>query len=262
MSRLSEMFEKLKEKRAALITYATAFYPDEEESFRIILTMLESGADAVEIGIPFSDPVLDGRIIQQTSAIALENGATVRKVLDLSARTRERTDKPLLLMSYSNPIHRYGVEIFARDARFCGIDGVLVPDLPVEEIKPWSRALSAEGIDIVTFCSVNTTRERVEKVCALSTGFIYCMSLLGTTGVREELSNEVFPLVRKVRFFSDKPVVVGIGISTPEQCGAVGTVADGVVVGSALMKTIMEGGDYLESVGSKVKQMSEALSFR
>ncbi len=262
MGRIQEMFGELKGKRAALITYFTAFYPDEEQSYRIAIAMLECGSDALEIGIPFSDPILDGKVIQQTSSIALERGATLGKVLRLCERIRERTEKPLLLMGYCNPIYRYGTERFASDARECGVDGILIPDLPIDEIEPWRSALSSKGINTVTFCSVNANPLRIRKACDLSTGFIYCLSLLGTTGVRDELSKDVFQLVRMVKSCSTKPVVVGIGISNAQQCEAVGEVADGVVVGSALMQVVMRGGDYLSELKAKVRSFAEALARR
>jgi tryptophan synthase alpha chain len=241
--RLTEMFDGLRGSRAALIAYATGFYPDRVTSSRVIATMLEGGADAVEIGIPFSDPVLDGQVIQRSSAAALGAGATVGGVLDLVSEVRRGTDRPLLLMSYYNPVLRYGLGEFARDALAAGADAAVIPDLPVEEMPPWIAVSEAAGLDTVAFCSITTADGRIEEAGRLSSGFLYCVSLLGTTGARDEVSPELEPFLARVREHTSCPIAVGLGISTPEQCARAGRMADAVIVGSALVRLVQPDGD-------------------
>jgi tryptophan synthase alpha chain len=240
--RLTEMFGGLRDRRAALIAYATGFYPEREGSRRVIEAMLEAGADAVEIGIPFSDPVLDGQVIQRSSAAALAAGATVAGVLELVSELRRGTDRPLLLMSYYNPILRYGLEGFARDSLAAGADAVVIPDLPVEEMSPWHEWSEEAGLETVAFCSFTTGAIRMREAGRLSSGFLYCVSLLGTTGPRDDVSPGLEPFLERVREHTTCPIGVGLGISTPEQCSRVGGMADAVIVGSALVRLVQPDG--------------------
>jgi tryptophan synthase alpha chain len=251
--RLAEMFDGLSGKRAALVAYATAFYPDRDTSARVITTLLEGGADAVEIGIPFSDPVLDGPIIQRSSSHALGAGATTRGVLDLVDQLRGETEKPLLLMSYYNPVLKYGLDCFARDAVSAGADAVVIPDLPVEEMHPLKRACFTAGLDTVAFCSLTTSPERMRVAGSMSSGFLYCVSLLGTTGPREEVSPNLAPFLQKIRENVSCPVAVGLGISTPKQCSHVAGLVEAVIVGSALVKLVGTDGESLEPLQQAVK---------
>jgi tryptophan synthase alpha chain len=257
--RLAEMFDDLSGKRAALIAYATAFYPDRDASAAVIKAILEGGADAVEIGIPFSDPVLDGPIIQKSSADALGAGVTTRGVIDLVAELRGETEKPLLLMSYYNPVLKYGLERFARDAVAAGADAVVIPDLPVEEMHPLKRACYTAGLDTVAFCSITTSPERMRVAGSMSSGFLYCVSVLGTTGPREELSPDLAPFLQRIRENVSCPVAAGLGISTPEQCSRVAGLVDAVIVGSALVRLVGTDGESLELLQRAVESLTAGM---
>jgi tryptophan synthase alpha chain len=252
------MFGDLRGVRAALIAYATGYYPERETSALVIAATLEAGADAVEIGIPFSDPVLDGPVIQRSSAAALESGATVTGVLELVSGLRGRTEKPLLLMTYYNPIFRYGLAGFARDAASAGADAVVIPDLPVEEMSPWKVESESAGLDTVAFCSITTEASRIREAGRASSGFLYCVSLLGTTGARDEVSPELEPFLSRVRRNTDCPLGVGLGISTPEQCSRVGAMADAVIVGSALVGLVHPNGG-LDALARAVEALARSL---
>jgi tryptophan synthase alpha chain len=257
--RLGGMFEALKGKRAALIAYATGYYPDREGSELVVRTMLDSGADAVEIGIPFSDPVMDGPVIQETSRWALDAGATPAGVLDMVASLRRLTDRPLAAMTYYNPVFSYGVELFARDAAAAGLDALVVPDLPVEEMGPLKAACDSAGLATVGFCSPTTSAERIKAAAHMTTGFLYCVSLLGTTGARDSLDPGLPGFLERVRANADCPLAVGLGISTPGQCADVGRMADGVIVGSALMRAVVEGNGELTELARVVGEMAASL---
>ena len=258
--RLRGMFDELRGKRAALITYATGYYPDRDTSSEVIRAMLECGADAVEIGLPFSDPVLDGKVIQESSTAALKAGANTPRILELAEELRAGTEKPIMLMSYYNPIFRYGLESFARDAVEAGIDAAIIPDLPIEEMSPWKRECDSAGLETVAFCSVTTSPARIKSAGEMSSGFLYCASLLGTTGPREGVSVELPAFIRRVRENTSCPAAVGLGISTPEQCGKVGSMADGVIVGSALVRTIPGDSRDLEALRRMVREMAASLT--
>jgi tryptophan synthase alpha chain len=258
-NRLMEMFENVRGRRGVLIAYATGGFPDMASSREVILAMLDAGADAVEIGIPFSDPVMDGPVIQSASCDALSRGATPAGMLELAAGVREQAKKPVLLMTYFNPVFRYGLENFAADAVLCGVDGVVIPDLPAEEMGPWKAASDAARLATVPFCSVTTSLERIDLISTMATGFIYCVSLLGTTGVRKSVSPELGPFLERVRERTDAPLAVGLGISTPEQCAEVGRYADGVIVGSALVREVAGSGGDLAGLREMVRGMSGAL---
>lgn len=257
--RLDEMFARLSGTRAALIAYATAFYPDRDESARVIRAMFEAGADAVEIGVPFSDPVLDGPVIQGSSSAALAAGATPAGVLELAGEIRMDTESPLLLMSYYNPVFRYGLERFARDAIAAGVDAVAIPDLPVEEMGPWSGQCEAAGLGTVAFCAMTTEDERMRLAGEMSSGFLYCVSVMGTTGARERLSGGLERFLKRVRAATECPLGAGLGISTPEQCSRVGEAADAVIVGSALVEISGNGGGGLERLKDTVGVLAGSL---
>jgi tryptophan synthase alpha chain len=242
MSRIDQAFSRIKENGPALIGYATAGFPDRETSLRIASSLLDH-CDLLELGIPFSDPVLDGPVIQESSRRALEAGFRVKDVFDIAGALRQRTDKPLLVMTYYNPVHRMGHETFAAAAARCGIDGALIPDLPPEEMAEWKEAADAAGIQNILFASATTRGERLRRLGELTQGFLYCFAVRGTTGMRDSLAEEVGPFVERARACCDVPLALGLGISDPEQCRQAGEVADGVVVGSALVKAAMDALD-------------------
>lgn len=239
MGRITEVFRALRARdEAALIPYLTVGYPSMEGTRELLCAIVDAGADLVELGIPFSDPLADGATLQRTSHLALERGASLRGALELVAALRDRVRVPLLLMSYYNPLLRMGDDLFAREAAAAGVDGVIVPDLPVEESALLGAACRAEGIDLVGMVAPTTPEERVSAIAARTTGFVYCVALRGVTGARSHLPDTLQGLVGRVRRATDLPVAVGFGISSAEQARRVAAIADGVVVGSALMDGI------------------------
>ncbi|HEY5493787.1 MAG TPA: tryptophan synthase subunit alpha [Candidatus Anoxymicrobiaceae bacterium] len=258
-ARLGEMFDSLSGERAALIAYATGYYPDRETSERIVARMLECGADAVEIGIPFSDPVMDGPVIQNASRVGLQAGATPDGVFEMTASLRRATDRPLMAMTYYNLVLRRGLERFADDAAAAGLDALVVPDLPAEEMGPLKEACDAAGLATVAFCSRTTSAERMARASSMASGFLYCVSVLGTTGARNSLDEGLPAFLESVRANTDRPLAVGLGISTPEQCAEVGRMADGVIVGSSLVRAVGQGDDDLSRLADLVSGMASAL---
>lgn len=258
-SRLEKMFEELRGNRAALIAYATGFYPDRQGCIDAITAMLENGADAIEIGVPFSDPVMDGPVIQEASARGLGQGATPTAVMDIVSEVRRRTDRPLLLMTYYNPVFHFGQVEFIRRAAASGVDGIVIPDLPVEEMGAFKAASDDAGVSTVPFCSMTTSASRIREASSLATGFLYCISRLGTTGARDGLSPELPEFLDRVRANASCPVAAGVGVSTPEQCARVGEIADGVIVGSAIVSEVRDAGGDLSRLSSLVRSMSDSL---
>ncbi len=252
MNRIDGMFEAARGSGTVLIGYATAGFPDPGTSLRIAGALLEH-CDALELGVPFSDPVLDGPVIQEASRRALEVGFRVSWIFDMARELRKTTDKPLLLMTYYNPVHRMGHLTFAAKAALAGVDGVLIPDLPPEEMAEWKNAAYAYGLSAVLFASMTTPDERLRFLGEITQGFLYCFAVKGTTGIRDSLAEELGPFMARARSCTRVPLALGLGISTPEQCRQAGELAEGVVVGSALVKTAIdavdEGGDPAPRVG-------------
>ena len=239
VTRISQLFARLKAGgKKGLIAYITAGDPSPEDTADLVLALERGGADLIELGVPFSDPVADGPVIQAASERALRAGTTLRKVLAIAREIRNASDVPLLLFSYINPILRYGIESLARDAAEAGIDGCLITDLSVEEAHAYTGAMHAHGLDTVFLAAPTSTARRLDLVAKYSTGFVYLVSRTGVTGEREALSGALGPLVASVRKITTLPLAVGFGISTPEQVGQVGTLADAVVVGSAFVRMI------------------------
>lgn len=244
MSRLRDTFARL---RAAgtpgLVTYITAGDPDLPRTGGILRALDRAGADVVEIGIPFSDPLADGPVIQRATERALAAKTTLTGVLDLLQRMRGELRMPVVVFSYANPILRMGAERFADRARDAGVDGVLVLDLPIEEAGEFRALLDARGIDTILLLSPTTSDERLRKAAALGSGFLYAISRLGVTGVRNEIADGAEDMVRRIRSVSDLPVALGFGISKPEHVREVGRWADAAVVGSALVHVIAQAGE-------------------
>lgn len=238
LSRIEERFGELRiEKRAAVIPYLTAGFPSLDTSERIFRALAEAGSDIIEVGIPFSDPLADGPTIQRSSQMALSQGVTTGDALGMIGRLRETLDSPLVVMTYYNLFYAYGLKRFVADAEKVGVDGVIVPDLPPEEAGDWLKAASGK-LDTIFLLAPTSTNDRIEKVALASKGFIYCVSLTGITGVRDELSLVLPDFIRRVRSKTDKPLAVGFGISTSEQAKEVAGIADGVIIGSALIDVI------------------------
>lgn len=241
MSRIADKFASLKASgQSALVCFVTAGDPDVETTRRIVLELERAGADIVELGIPFSDPIADGPSIQAASMRALEAGANVPATLDLVRAIRGESELPLVLMTYYNPVLKYGVEPFARDAAAAGADGAIVTDLTPEEAGPWKRAADDAGVDTVFLLAPTSTEDRINRAASLGSGFIYCVSRTGVTGARPELAQGVRELVSRIRAGTDMPIVVGFGVSRPEHVREICEYADGAVVGSVLVSLIAE----------------------
>jgi tryptophan synthase alpha chain len=240
-TRIEQLFHKLKDqKRAALIAYVTAGDPSPERTPQIVAALERGGVDLIELGVPFSDPIADGPVIQAGAERALKAGTTLRKVLEMATVIRKTSGIPLLLFTYLNPAMRYGFENLARDAKAAGIDGCLLTDLSVEEAEPYVASMRAIGLDTVFLAAPTSTPRRLKLVAQYSTGFVYLVSRTGVTGERAALSNTLEPLIASMRTETKLPLAAGFGISTPEQAGVVARIADGVVVGSALVRLIGE----------------------
>jgi len=239
--RIAPAFAKARAQgRCCLIPYITAGDPDMEKTRSIARGIARAGADLLEIGVPFSDPIADGPVNQRASARALRNEVTMRSCLDLSARLRSDGAPPIILFTYYNPIHRMGLESFAASAAASGVDGVLVTDLPPEEAVDLKTALRPKGVELIFLLSPTSSKQRVERVCREAGGFIYFISRTGVTGAREGLPPGLDLQVRAARDASSLPIAVGFGISRAEQARAIAGFADGVVVGSALVRLIEE----------------------
>jgi tryptophan synthase alpha chain len=253
MSRISQTFEHLqKTHERALIPYVTAGDPDLEMTKRLVREMVRRGGDIIEIGVPFSDPLADGPIIQRASQRALQGGTTLRKILRTVSELRRDVDVPLVLMTYYNPVFRYGEEAFVADALEAGIDGIIVPDLPPEEAQTFMELTADTPLDLIFLAAPTSTSARLMLISESSQGFIYYVSRLGTTGIRDQLAEDLRMMLEKVRASTAKPIAVGIGVSTPDHVRLVSEMADGVVVGSAIVKLIedLEGReDRLDQVG-------------
>ena len=249
MSRIAEKFRELGSKGdKALITFITAGDPDMATTADAILELEKSGADIVELGVPFSDPMADGPTIQKSSERALAAGATLPGVLALVKSVRSRSQVPIVLMGYYNPIFLYGPERFAADAAAAGVDGVLIVDLPPEEAGEFKRAASSVGLDLIPLPTPTSDEKRIAKATAAGSGFIYYVSVTGVTGVRQSVADSLFEKVAAIQERVSLPVAVGFGIADPAQAGSVARVADGVVVGSAIVKLFEEfRGDELKA---------------
>jgi tryptophan synthase alpha chain len=228
--------------RAALVPYVTAGFPERTSTVPALEALVGAGADVIELGIPFSDPLADGPTIQHASFVSLEGGTTVVKVLEDLAAFRARSATPVVLFTYLNPVLRYGVERFLEDAESAGASGLLLTDLPTGSDPALEEAVIASPLDLIRLVAPTTPIERVPAVAEGGSGFLYYISRTGVTGARSELREELAAEIGRIRAAVSLPVAVGFGISTPEQAAAVGTVADGIAVGSALIQALERGG--------------------
>ncbi len=241
MKRIGDRFARRRaEGRPAFVAFLTAGDPSLDRTVEAAVELDRAGADVLELGVPFSDPLADGPVIQRSSERALARGVTLSKVLEAVRRIRERSALPLLLFCYYNPLLQHGLERLAGEAKAAGVDGVLVTDLPPEEAAEWIAAARAAGLDTVFLASPTSPPERLERVAEASRGFVYAISRTGVTGERQALSEDARPLVERLRALTDVPVALGFGLSTPEQVREAAAVADGVVVGSALVRFLEE----------------------
>src|SRR5215469_2937541 len=233
------MFDDLRrDGRKGLIAYITAGDPAPERTPALVEALVSGGADLIELGVPFSDPIADGPVIQRAGERALKAGTTLSGVLETARIIRTRSEVPLMLFTYLNPVMRYGLDRLARDARACGIDGCLLTDASVEEAQEYVGAMHRHGLDTVFLAAPTSTPRRLELVARYSTGFVYLVSRTGVTGERESLSDAVRPLIQAVRGVTDLPLAVGFGISRPEHVAELGRQVEAVVVGSAFVRLI------------------------
>ncbi|HEV8385010.1 MAG TPA: tryptophan synthase subunit alpha [Candidatus Acidoferrales bacterium] len=244
-----------------LVAYVTAGDPSLEASERIVLALAEAGADVIELGVPFSDPIADGPVIQRASERALRSGTTLTGVLDLVKRLRTKTQAPLLLFTYYNPVLQLGLEKFAASAADAGADGALITDITPEEAGEYRRAMRARGLDTVFLAAPTSTDARLKLIAEASTGFLYVISRTGVTGEKAQLAEELPALVRRVRAATPLPIAVGFGISLPEHVSLLGGLADAAVVGSALVAEIEKAKsveDAATAVAAKTRALKEA----
>lgn len=255
MSRIENAFKNGK----AFISFLTGGDPDLETSEKLIYAMEKAGADLIEIGVPFSDPIAEGPVIQEANERALAAGCTTDKLFDMVARVRKNTQIPLVYLTYINPIFTYGKERFMKRCKECGIDGLIIPDLPYEEKEELADVCKEYGVDIISLIAP-TSHERITMIAKEAQGFVYCVSSLGVTGVRTEIKTDVSEMVDLVKKATDVPCAVGFGIATPQQAENMAKVADGAIVGSAIVKIIAEHGRNSEQpVFDYVKSMKEAV---
>lgn len=265
MSKIDQTFESLKRKRAsALIPFIMAGDPDIETTEALIFTLAEAGADIIELGVPFSDPLADGPVIQAASRRALQNGINLHDIFLLREKVKE-VATPLVLMTYFNPVLRFGLKDFAEGCKQSQMDGVIIPDLPPEEAGLWLKEAREKDVDTIFLISPTSPLERVRLIGRYSQGYIYYVSLTGVTGTRETLSRDLESAVRWAKEQTRKPVAVGFGISTPDHVKEVSGFADGVIVGSAIEKIIeenLENQNLVDRVGSFVFSLAKALKDR
>ena len=260
--RLADVFAAAKsENRAALIGYLPAGFPDRETCVDLISTMVESGVDAIEVGLPYSDPLMDGAVIQEAVERALIGGTTTDVVLDTVRRVAE-AGAVAVVMSYWNPIERYGVQRFAANLAKAGGVGVITPDLTPEEAGPWIDATDEHGVDRIFLVAPSSTDARIATVVSSTSGFVYAASTMGVTGARSTVSTGAGDLVARTRRQTALPIAVGLGVSTGEQAAEVATYADGVIVGSAFIRRVLEATDSnaaRESVAALAREMADGV---
>ena len=262
-SRIDRTFTRLHDQhRGGMVTYVTAGDPDAETSAKILIALAEAGADVLEVGVPFSDPLADGPVIQRATERALAAGMTLRGTLDVVRTVRRAVDTPIVLFTYANPVVRMDADIFAREAKQAGVDGVLILDYPVEEAGPLRASLLAAGLDPIFLISPTTSEARIRRSGELGRGFLYLISRMGVTGVRDRLDGDIGGLVGRVRAQSRLPVALGFGISSPAQVAQACASADAAVVGSALVQVIADHGaapDVAQRAGEYVRWLKSAV---
>ncbi len=256
MSRIKNAFRHGK----AFIAFVTGGDPDMETTEKLIYAMEEAGADLIEIGVPFSDPIAEGIVIQEANERALAAGCTADRLFDMVTRVRKKVKVPLVFLTYINPIYTYGKDKFMSKCRETGMDGIIVPDLPFEEKEELEPDCEKYGIDLISLIAP-TSQERIKMIAGKAKGFIYCVSSMGVTGVRIEIKTDIESMVRLVRESTDVPCAVGFGISTPEQAAKFAGLSDGAIVGSAIVKLVAQNGrNSVKPVYEYVKSMKDAVS--
>jgi len=262
-NRIGEKFKSLRAAgKKALVAYLTAGDPSLDITAQLVLAFEKNGADIVELGVPFSDPLADGPTIQAASARALQKGVTLQKILDCVAQVRQSSQIPLALMTYYNPVFHFGETAFVQAAHDAGVDGVIIPDLPLEEAKTLVAHAREKDLATVFFLSPTTEKRRMAAIIKASTGFIYYVSVAGVTGARTDLPADVVARVKTIKTLTDKPVCIGFGVSSAEQVKAMAEIGDGVIVGSAIVKRIEESNtspDLVTKVSEFVGTLAQPL---
>ncbi len=261
-TRIAQRFEQLRAKgELGVIAYVTAGDPTLAATQQIVLSLADAGADVIELGVPFSDPLADGPVIQRASERALRSGTTLAGVIDLVRRLREKTEVPLILFSYYNPVFQMGLEKFAESASAAGADGALMTDLTPEESRDYRKAMAARGLDTVFLGAPTSPDARLVKIAEVSSGFLYLISRTGVTGAKDALPEDLPELVRRTRRVTSLPIAVGFGISLPGHVSVLGGLADAAVVGSALVLEIERAASVdaaASAVGEKMRALKEA----
>ncbi|MFM8211801.1 MAG: tryptophan synthase subunit alpha [Actinomycetes bacterium] len=259
MTSLKETFTKAKsENRAVLIAYLPAGFPSLDGSIQIINEMFKNGVDVIEVGVPYSDPLMDGPVIQEAVDIALNHKTGIKEVMHVVKKVSEN-NKPVLTMSYWSPIEKWGIKKYVEEFKNSGGNGVITPDLPPDESDEWIDETNKQHVDRIFVVAPSTSEERLKLVSSKVTGFVYAASLMGVTGTRNQISQSAETLVTRLRKVTDLPVAVGLGVSTPEQAKQVAKYADGVIVGSAFIKLILQTKDLSKSVGA-IGQLTKDLA--
>jgi tryptophan synthase alpha chain len=256
MSRIEKVFAR--QDHTALVAYTTTGYPSIDATLRVVPILAENGCDIIELGIPFSDPLADGVTIQNASYLALQNGITPEICLELAGTLSKQVDTPLVFMSYYNPIYHYGIDKFCKACSVSGIDGLIIPDLPPEEGEEIETSALNNGIDLIYLLAPTSNHERIRLVTEHSRGFVYLVSVTGVTGARSFLPADLKDFISRVKKVTDKPLCVGFGISTPEQASQVGSIADGVIVGSRIIQ-LLEPDNSFSRIGAFVSELRQAL---
>ena len=256
MKHVAEVFSK---EPKPLVGFLTIGYPDIETTLKAVSVLADSGCDIIELGVPYNDPIADGPVIQNASFHALNNGVTLERCFEIVKKLRERVSIPLLFLTYYNPILQFGEEEFCRHANDSGVDGFMIPDLPPEEGENLELATSKFDLALVYFLAPTSTVERIRLATSRSRGFVYLISLTGVTGTREKLPLKLEEFVERVRKETEKPLCVGFGVSNPDEAKRVAEIADGVIIGSKLIKLVEED-RTLEKLGSFVKEVKGVLS--
>jgi len=260
MNRIDQRFIKLKKHNLkALIAFITAGYPDLATTEKLVLELEKKGVDIIELGVPFSDPLADGPVIQEASVYSLKKGTNLVKILDLVRKLRKNTDIPVCLMTYYNPVFCFGEKRFVDKAVACGVDGVIIPDLTPEEAKEFIQYANKKGLANICFVAPTSSNARIKMISKIDKGFIYYVSLTGVTGSRKNLSADLKANLTKIKKITAKPVCVGFGISNAQQVKEAGRICDGVIIGSAIVAKIKENigrGDLAQRVGSFVERVN------
>lgn len=255
MSKLDKVFNKGK----AFIPFITAGDPTLEVTEKLVYKMAEAGADLIELGIPFSDPVAEGPVIQEADYRALSSGTTTDKIFDMLIRIRKTCDVPIAFMTYVNPIFTYGTKKFMENCSKAGVAAVIVPDVPYEEKTELKPLCEEYGVTLISMIAPSS-KERIKKIAGEAEGFLYCVSSMGVTGVRKEIGNEAREMIKLVKDVKDIPCAIGFGISTPEQAAKMAEFSDGVIVGSAIVKIVAQyGAECVPYVEKFVRDMKEAI---